>query len=47
MELEMCKRILGEKNLSTLVSMNNLAFMIKGLGQIKDAVNLMEEYIQL
>jgi tetratricopeptide (TPR) repeat protein len=45
--LEMCKRMLGEKDLSTLASMNNLAFIFKGLGQIEEAINLMEECVQL
>jgi len=45
--LEICKRMLGEKNFSTLASMNNLAFTFKGLGQIEEAINLMEECVQL
>jgi tetratricopeptide (TPR) repeat protein len=45
--LKTCKRTLGEKDFSTLATMNNLAFIFRGLGQVEEAINLMEECVRL
>jgi hypothetical protein len=45
--IETRKRVLGVEHPSTLTSMNNLAFIWKGLGRDKEALELMEECVVL
>ena len=39
--------MLGEKHPNTLISMNNLAFILKKRGQDVKAIKLMKKYVQL
>jgi hypothetical protein len=45
--METRKRMLGEEHPSTLTSINNLAFTLKGRGQNAEAIKLMEKCEQL
>ncbi len=45
--METRKRVLGEEYLDTLISMNNLVFILKGRGQNAEAIKLMEKCVQL
>jgi len=46
-ELEICSRLLGAEHSDSLTSMNNLAFIWKGLGRDKEAIELMKECVAL
>ena len=45
--METSLRVLGAEHPSTLTSMNNLALSWKGLGRVAEAIELMEECVQL
>jgi hypothetical protein len=45
--IETRSRVLGTEHPSILTSINNLAFIWKGLGRDKEALNLIEECVAL
>jgi len=45
--IETRKRVLREEHPSTLTSMNNLAFTLKGQGRLNEAISLIGKYLEV